>query len=882
MLNILLLEDDEFDIYLVKKVLQRSGMEANVSVVSDKASFLDAILRNTYDAILADHSLPQFNALEALNILNEKEIYTVFIIVTGTMSEEYAVQVMKEGANDYILKDRLQRLPNAILSAVEKNALKTERERHLREVIAREELMKEAERLAHFGSFKADLIADSSYWSDEKFRILGYTPGDIEPSFFSFLDRVHPEDVAYVTEMNQEAFRSKDTQQYDCRIIDNNGATKHIHTELFLIRDSDNNIVQINGFIRDITTSKEAERKIRESEEKYRSLFDRNPVSLFVFDVETFRFLDVNQAALQQYGYTREEFLSLKATDIRPADEREKFITLDRTNTEGFSNRGVWKHLRKDGSIIYAEISVNNIIFEGKNARLILSNDITEKMIAENELKRNEAQLIASQRIAHIGSWEVVLADPESGKEESVTWTEETYHIFGVDPTKTEVTTAFFYSIVHPDDHMHIDDVLKTAMETNGEYKAEFRVLLPDGRQRIVSELGEVIYDEHGKPIKITGTAQDITERKKAEELLHKSEANLRSIFDNTETAYVLLDMELRVLSFNQPALKFAKTHFKGEIAERKYAPDYFDEDRRAIIRKSLRSASKGGNVNYELSFDEPDGSSRWYYAHFHPVWSQQQVILGVIMSLRDITERKLSELQQQKTTEELIQRNKDLEQFAYIISHNLRAPVANIRGISEALNDGDLTDQDRALFTEGLIASAKKLDNVIMDLNHILQVKHEINQNKEVVHFSQIVNDIKYSIGSITEIQLFQINVNFEEVDEMITLKSYVHSIFYNLISNSIKYRRQDLAPVIEITSRKLKDKIVLTFKDNGMGVDLEKKGDQIFGLYKRFHPQAAEGKGMGLYMVKTQVETLNGKISVQSQVNEGTTFTIEFKIKE
>ena len=104
---------------------------------------------------------------------------------------------------------------------------------------------------------------------------------------------------------------------------------------------------------------------------------------------------------------------------------------------------------------------------------------------------------------------------------------------------------------------------------------------------------------------------------------------------------------------------------------------------------------------------------------------------------------------------------------------------------------------------------------------------------------------------------------------------------IFYKLISNSIKYKQSGLAPVIEIKSRKLADKIELSFKDNSIGMDLETKSEQIFGLYKRFHPQHAEGKGMGLFMVKTQVETLGGKISVQSKVNVGTEFKIEFDVK-
>lgn len=148
----------------------------------------------------------------------------------------------------------------------------------------------------------------------------------------------------------------------------------------------------------------------------------------------------------------------------------------------------------------------------------------------------------------------------------------------------------------------------------------------------------------------------------------------------------------------------------------------------------------------------------------------------------------------------------------------------------------------------------------------------------KENVVFEDLLGSIGVSIKNMIENEQVEIKSDFTEVGSMNTLKSYLYSIFYNLITNSIKYRRPGVAPIIEITSHKTANGIALTFKDNGMGIDLEKQGMQVFGLYKRFHTHAAEGKGMGLYMTKTQVETIGGKISIQSEVNKGTEFYIEF----
>ena len=227
----------------------------------------------------------------------------------------------------------------------------------------------------------------------------------------------------------------------------------------------------------------------------------------------------------------------------------------------------------------------------------------------------------------------------------------------------------------------------------------------------------------------------------------------------------------------------------------------------------------------------------------------------------------------------EIVQRNKDLEQFSYIISHNLRAPVANISGVTELLQMPGIDKYDERNFIRDLGASVKKLDDVIMDLNYILQLKNKENKEKEHVKFSELLTEIKLSLNELIISNDVEIISDFSVVDEIPTLKSYLCSIFLNLITNSVKYRRQDLQPVIEITSRRLTDKIQLSFKDNGLGIDLGARGSQVFGLYKRFHSHV-EGKGMGLFMVKTQVESMGGKISIFSEVNKGTEFRIEFEL--
>ena len=217
------------------------------------------------------------------------------------------------------------------------------------------------------------------------------------------------------------------------------------------------------------------------------------------------------------------------------------------------------------------------------------------------------------------------------------------------------------------------------------------------------------------------------------------------------------------------------------------------------------------------------------------------------------------------------------MEQISYIVSHNLRAPVANILGISSLIDSLDLISTEKELVS-GLVQSALGLDIVIKDLNYILQKKREVNEKNVSVKFSEIISGIKSSLASWLEQENVTLTSDFSSLEEMVTIKSYVFSIFYNLITNSIKYRHPERDPVIEIKSYLKENGFKIVFRDNGLGIDLEKKSDQVFGLYKRFHFHT-EGKGMGLYMVKNQLQALGGKIDIQSKVNVGTEVTIEFE---
>jgi signal transduction histidine kinase len=359
---------------------------------------------------------------------------------------------------------------------------------------------------------------------------------------------------------------------------------------------------------------------------------------------------------------------------------------------------------------------------------------------------------------------------------------------------------------------------------------------------------------------------------------LEQSEANLQAIFNNTAVGFLLLNTHYEILSFNERFKSAFLRVYEKQINIHQNYLDLFPQERRMfMIDQFIQAASYNQLVEYEISI--PEGQPELYFrVNIIPVKSQNELV-GYSVSVTEITQRRILKLQIEKMNQDLIQRNKELEQFTFIVSHNLRSPIANISGISNILVDPNIDESNLRKMGSEMAKSIRRLDGVVQDLNMILDVKKGLDDASEPVSLTALVNGIKESISTVIEETGTVIYLDFNACNEMITIRSYLHSIFYNLITNSIKYRKLDNPCEISISSRIQEKQLIIEFSDNGIGMDLETMGDQLFGLYKRFH-RNIEGKGVGLYIVKLQVESLGGMISVASTLNKGTTFTITFKM--
>lgn len=245
---------------------------------------------------------------------------------------------------------------------------------------------------------------------------------------------------------------------------------------------------------------------------------------------------------------------------------------------------------------------------------------------------------------------------------------------------------------------------------------------------------------------------------------------------------------------------------------------------------------------------------------------------------------RQLEQIVQEKgqklieANEELIKHNHELQQFSYTISHNLRAPVARLLGLTNllSLQYPDIPDDMRKL-VRLIKESSLEFDSVIRDLNKIIDVRNEFYRVKEKIHFKQELEQAIKSVGE-NMFEDVQLHTDFRE-PAIYTVRPILSSILYNLVSNAIKYKSSQRKLELSLKTYQQDRFIILEVSDNGMGMNLESYGKEIFGLYKRFHAHI-EGRGLGLYLVKSQVESLGGRIEIKSQLNAGTTFLVYFKI--
>lgn len=628
----------------------------------------------------------------------------------------------------------------------------------------------------------------------------------------------------------------------------------------------DGEFVGSQAFLRNVTEINRERAERLKAESRLQKTLD-NMVSGCMIVGFDWKYLYVNMAAgIQSFTYP-EELIGRPMQEVFPGVEGSSvFAQYKKVMDERIPLEFEDKYSFPSGVTRWYEFKVEPT----EEGIFVITDDVTEKKEAQDKINKHKDILSESQRIAQIGTWELDLVNNE------LFWTEEAFRIFEIDSSKFSASYESFLNLVHPDDREIVNEAYNASVINKTHYDVVHRLVLPDGKVKWLHEQGRTFYNSSDLPLRSIGTVHDITRQKESELLLLQNERKYQQVVGNISDGLMVRDINGKVLFANQRFLDLYG--LEESDLDTIYLGDFIaPEHREQMVERHYRRF-KGEAVpdQFEFLALRKDGEKRWFETRQTENFENGKV-LSVQTIARDITERKLAEEERTRIINDLVHRNKDLEQFTYIVSHNLRAPVANIIGITNIVNDVTMPIDQKTTFLDALSVSVRRMDVVIRDLNNVLQVRNNLNEIRELIKFKDIIDDVKLSLGSLFTANDIFILTDFKNAEGMHAIKSYIYSVFYNLVSNSIKFRRTGVKLLVEVKSNRVANNLVLKFTDNGLGIDLSTKGDQIFGLYKRFH-RHIEGKGMGLFMVKTQVESMGGIISVESKVGIGTTFTIEF----
>lgn len=309
----------------------------------------------------------------------------------------------------------------------------------------------------------------------------------------------------------------------------------------------------IQVVFRDISERKKAFDKMRISEESFRAMFESNPHAMGVFDKETYKLLEVNSGFTRLYGYTREELLGgMTAMDLRPKEDIEEFLAYMHTlrdSHEEFLSGSTWRHIKKDGTCFYVQLTSYEILFNNQPARHILVNDITEYRQSKAELLKANKRFELVTHATNDIIWDVDL------RTNVIWWNDNFYSKFCYTKENEYLSTSSWADHVHPDDKDAVIAGIYHCIERKCPlWSAEYRFITADERIVHVYDRGNILYNEHGEATRIVGAMQDITERKREQEALRLSQSRLKTIFESALDAMITVDEEMKVMLFNSAA----------------------------------------------------------------------------------------------------------------------------------------------------------------------------------------------------------------------------------------------------------------------------------------------------------------------------------------
>ena len=422
-------------------------------------------------------------------------------------------------------------------------------------------------------------------------------------------------------------------------------------------------------------------------------------------------------------------------------------------------------------------------------------------------------------------------------------------------------------SVVFPEDIKMVKKARKERKEGVPFFIPSVRLLKKDGSFFYAEAHASTFVFDGKQHLQIS--TRDITEAKKAEETLLESERKHRTLFQNSLDGIYKSTPAGRFVDVNPALVKMLGYDSEKELKSIDIKTQlYFKEEDRKIM---------ASNIDDQYPLKRKDGSKIWVEDHAYYEYDDNGDILYHHGILRDVTEKIAEREKLQDLLAVTEDQNQRLQNFAHIISHNIRSHSANMSSLVRFLEESKSGKEKDELF-EMLKTSTVKLNETIQNLNEIITVNQNLKKPKELRSLKkEIGNTLKVLSGDIIENEIM-LSVDVDPKIKVNVIPAYLDSILLNVISNAIKYRSEDITSTIAIDASKQDEFIVLNIVDNGIGIDLEKHKGKLFRMYETFHSNK-DSRGFGLYITKNQIEAMNGKIEVESELGKGSIFKIYFE---
>lgn len=501
---------------------------------------------------------------------------------------------------------------------------------------------------------------------------------------------------------------------------------------------------------------------------------------------------------------------------------------------------------------------------------ILQTEDVTERVQSELKLKKLHMLFHQKSEIAKIGSWNYDLTTKE------LSWCKRTKKIH-------EVPTDFVPSIEVAIEFCKqgfsrntISMAVEKAIHQGVSWNQKIQLVTAKGNERWVISAGKPVY-KNKELVGLIGTFQDINDQVLSDLKTKESERLLKTLIDNLPLNVYIKDLDSRKILVNKSECDYLGVDHPEELLgkddfdlyPKEIAQTFRDEDLQVmnslkpILRKESLSRKKDGTTTTLLISKIPlvgiDGLSNG--------------LVGISLDISDLKQKE-EELRDLINVTSL--QNKKLINFAHIVSHNLRSHSANFSMLLDFLVN-EKCGEEKENITKMLVDASDNLLETLENLNEVVAINTNTNLDKKPTPLNKTARKVEKNLSAFLKNNNAQI---INEISDEVVIKvipAYLESILMNFITNAVKYKEPMRDPIIKLSASKNGNYTILGIHDNGMGIDLDKYGDKLFGMYKTFHNHK-DARGIGLYITKNQIEAMNGKVIASSKVGKGSTFNIYF----